>query len=181
MKKFTQPEGAHAEVLKLTLARPIVESDIANLPAQIEAAIAERERLELSVDVEDAAALDLVGHAQIKAALLPRRLAAKQEALGKLDAALLVACHQFVLTQLGPQGRELESTVRAKTTETLRPHFRNETELTRAVITSAAVSEVQAVVGEARLEHDPLGGVMSYASRLLRLPERFALLEQKLS
>lgn len=179
--KLSEPVGAHARVLELFIACPALEAEVANLPAHVEAANANLARLEASVNVDDDVALASVGVAQIKAALLPRRLVAKQDALVKLKADLLEACGHYILTQLGRQARELDAAVVAKTTAELRPHFRTEPELHRAVITSVAVTEVRALCDGARLEVDPIGGVMNYAKRLLELPEQFALRMMELS
>lgn len=139
-------------------------------------------RLELLVedaDLADKAALTEIGHLQIFEALIPRRIAKREEAFVQAEADLLKTCHTFISEQHSPRVKELVVLAETRTAEALRPHFAQEKDLELAVSNSTLVIEVKSL--SVNLEGRPFAGVTEYASRIMDASQRADRIAAQLS
>ena len=98
--------------------------------------------LEISGDLHDAAVLAELGRLQIFTGLLPRRIAAKEEADAKAEQALTETTNQFIREHLGPRVRRLADRTRAMVERELSAHFRDAAALIVAVSKSERVRSI---------------------------------------
>jgi hypothetical protein len=100
------------------------------------------EQLETNCDLGDEKALAAIGQLQTFVALLPRRLAAKEQLFTETETEILKTCEGFIATTLGPKIRSLRQRAEAKIRAELKPHFPDAASLDHAVENTAQVLEL---------------------------------------
>jgi len=137
--------------------------------------------LENTCDLGDAGALGEVGRMQIMVALLPRRLAAKEQQLAEAEPEILKATHRFLEETLIPKIRSLRQKTEGKMKTELQPIFPNAETLNAAISSSALVSGLDKLAFGASIQAQPFDGVIKYARRTLDAWEQAKTYEAKIS
>jgi len=147
--------------------------ELANLSALSTETASRLTQLEAEADLSDTKALSEITRLQTVNELLPRRIASREQALANAVGTVLAECHTLVQTHLGPTARRIVAQTRARVETALRPHFREELELDRAVNASVQMQEVNGLEWSVKVEdpRDP-AGVLRYAERLLQAAAR---------
>lgn len=136
--------------------------------------------LETSCDLGDAGALGEVGRTQILVALLPRRLAAKEQALDGTEPEILKAVHNFIETTLAPKIRNLRQKAEGKMKTELQPIFPNAETLNAAIFSSALISGMEKLANVVTIQAQPFDGAIKYARRTLDAWEQAKTFEAKI-
>ena len=136
--------------------------------------------LENTCDLGDAGALGEVGRAQILVALLPRRLAAKEQELSGTEPEILKEVHKFIETTLAPKIRSLRQKAEGKMKTELQPIFPNAETLNAAIFSSALISGLEKLANLVAIQANPFDGVMKYAKRTLDAWEEVKTFESKI-
>jgi len=137
--------------------------------------------LENTCDLGDAGALGEVGRMQIMVALLPRRLAAKEQALAGTEPEILKEAHNIIETILAPKIRSLRQKTEGKIKTELGTYFSNPSTLSAAVSSSALIAGLDALANVATIQAQPFDGVIKYAWRTLDAWEQAKAFEAKIS
>jgi hypothetical protein len=165
--------------IELTKFRKL-ENELSELRKHYETTSAWRAEQERTADLSDKAALTEIGRLQVLTNLLPSRITGREESLVQAEAELLQTAHKFISEQLSPQLRELLSSVREKAKAALLPHFSDTDELQTAVEKTAGVVEVKNLESGTTINHNPPGGVVSYAQHLINIYQKVESLTAKL-
>jgi len=136
--------------------------------------------LESTCDLGDAGALGEVGRTQILVALLPRRLAAKEQALAGTEPEILKEVHNFIETTLAPKIRNLRQKAEGKMKTELKPIFPNAETLNAAIFSSALISGMEKLANLVTIQAQPFDGVIKYARRTLDAFEQAKTFEAKI-
>lgn len=156
------------EPLKSALAkRNNLVSEIADLHRLSESQTASLASLETSCDLADKTALDEIARSQTILALLPRRVAARENALTESEHALLKACHSFISENLAPRIRELIKRAKAKASAQLKAHYADADELERAVNKTTMVVDLERFIFWATIRDSTGNQLCQYAEQLL--------------
>jgi len=174
-------DGAIERVRAELKRREGLATELAALPAQLEAAQRRAVELAASGDLGDPATVDGLVRAQAVAAALPARQASREAELAQGDSTLLAACHDLVTSVLGPKARNCEALAKGKARSLLRGFFRDGVQLDMAVAQSELVLSVAAEGANINMEHQPVGGMVDYAGRLLAAFQRLEELESDLA
>ncbi len=153
-------------------------ADIQRLSAESATRLA---ALENTCDLGDAGALGEVGRTQILVALLPRRLAAKEQQLAEADPEILKATHSFLETTLIPKIKSLRQKTEGKIKGELKGYFPNPETLNTAILSSALISGLDRLAFGASIQAQPFDGVLKYARRTLDAWEQVKTFESKIS
>ena len=137
--------------------------------------------LELTCDLDDAAALGKITGLCATAEFLPRRIENREQALENFDDELLKTCHDFIMQTLGPRLRNLEARAIAKVKAKLKPNFSDDTDLDAAIAKSSLVKELEDIQAGTQIQHNPAGKVIVYAHVLLKSWKDAAAFESKLA
>jgi hypothetical protein len=157
-------------------------SEVGGLREQLRDSCSRLAALEDKADLTDKAAIGEIIGLQAVVALLPRRIASREAALGQAITEVLAASHEEIEVHLGPRGREFEAAARRKVSAALAPHFPNAPELQRAVETSALVRKVLGVRTAIRiLTPGEPEEVVAYAKELLVAGQRLESLAKEVS
>ena len=140
-----------------------------------------RNSLECSCDLVDEKALAEITRLQVIEALMPRRIANREEALTKLESDLLNAAHGFIREHLGPRCRTLINRAKDKARAEFRSHFTDKAELEQVLEKSALVVELENLSYRAKVREQPPGQLVAYAQQLLRTWSECDALETKLT
>ena len=122
--------------------------------------------MELTADLGDESALAAIGTKQILAALLPRRLEARGDAVLQIEGQILTAVHDFITQTLGPKTRELRDAEKVRVRAELKTYFRAHA-LEEAVEKSAQVATLNGLQYRAVIQSPPSGGVVAYAQGII--------------
>lgn len=158
-----------------------LQADIAEIQRLSAESATQLATLETSCDLGDAGALGEVGRMQILVALLPRRLAAKEQALAGTEPEILKEVHNFIETTLAPKIRSLRQKAEGKMKTELQPIFPNAETLNAAIFSSALVSGLEKLANLVAIQAQPFDGVIKYARRTLDTWEQVKTFEAKIS
>lgn len=122
--------------------------------------------LEKTGDLHNAAVITEIGRLQILTQLLPRRIAAKEEADAKAEETLTQAANQFIREHLGPRVRHLAARTRAIVEAELSSHLPEPSALIVAVAQSERVRKIESLDWAATLQ--PMRGATSHAESALK-------------
>jgi hypothetical protein len=121
--------------------------------------------LEKTGDLHDAAVIADLSRLQIFTSLLPRRIAAQEEADAQAEQTLIQAVNQFIHQHLGPRVRRLATRTRGLVEGELSPHFPERSALIVAVSQSERVRHIESLALPATLH--PPRGAMTHAESAL--------------
>jgi len=138
-------------------------SDLGKLLAETSA---RQVALEKTGDLHNAAVITELGRLQIFTQLLPRRIAAQEEADARAEETLTQAANQFIQQHLGPRIRRLTARTRAIVEGELSSHFRDPSALIIAVAQSERVRKIESLDWAASLQ--PMRGAISHAEGALQ-------------
>jgi hypothetical protein len=155
-----------------------ITTEISKLQKLARDSSAELAALELSVDLSDAEALAGISRLQTVAAIVPRRLDAREEALTHAQEELVQTCEAFITSSLGPRVRDLLARAEAKAGKNLHPHFKDEFLLKNAVNSSALVNEITAIQAHVTIRGARPEQAENYASELLQAWQEAAAFEK---
>jgi hypothetical protein len=122
--------------------------------------------LETTGDLHNPAILAEIGRLQMLTALLPRRIAAKEEDDVKAEKTLTDATNQFIREHLGPRVRRLAARTRATVEAELSPHFPDAAALIVAVAGSERVRSIAGFDWSASVA--PVRGAIPHAEGALK-------------
>jgi hypothetical protein len=126
---------------------------------------ARRVALETTGDLNDPAVITEIGHLQVFAELLPRRIAVKEEDDVKAEESLTQAANQFIQEHLGPRVRRLAARTRVIVESELSSHYREPSALIIAVSQSQRVQDIERLAWTATLH--PERGAVAHAEGAL--------------
>jgi hypothetical protein len=119
------------------------QTELSDLRKSLADASARLATLETTGNLHDAAVMTEIGHLQIFTALLPRRIAAREEDNAKANTSVIEATNQFIREHLGPRVRRLAAETREIVKRELSPHFRDSSGLSLAVDRSERVRSIE--------------------------------------
>jgi hypothetical protein len=158
-----------------------LQAEIADIQRLSEESATRLAALENTCDLGDAGALGEVGRTQILVALLPRRLAAKEQALTETEPEILKEVHNFIETTLAPKIRNLRQKAESKMKTELQPIFTNAETLNAAIFSSALISGLEKLANVVTVQANPFDGAIKYARRTLGAWEQIKTFESKIS
>ncbi|TAL06144.1 MAG: hypothetical protein EPO07_02330 [Verrucomicrobia bacterium] len=129
----------------------------------------------------DEKALAEITRLQVVEALLPRRIANREEAINYNEATLLKAGHDFISQHLGPRIRSMVERAKKSARARLETDFPDALALDLAVDGSALVRELDGFLRYATLSNYTGDDLTRYAERLLRTWSDCDAREAKLS
>ncbi len=134
------------ELLKSAIAaRRKSQTELSGLGKLLADKSARQAALETTGDLHDAAVLTEIARLQIFTALLPRRIAAKEEADLKAEQSLTDATNQFIREHLGPRVQRLAAQTRAIVEAELSSHYRDPAARIAAVCKSERLWTVESL------------------------------------
>ena len=138
------------EILESAVAtRRKSQTELSDLGKLLADKSARQAALETTGDLHDAAVLTEIGRLQLFTALLPRRIAAKEEADLKAEQTLTEATNQFIREHLGPRIQQLAAQTRAIVESELSSHYRDPAARIVAVAKSERVRTVESLAWSA--------------------------------
>jgi len=147
-------------------ARRKSQTELSHLVQLLAEKSARQTALETTGDLHQVSVLAEIGRLQIFTALLPRRIAAKEQEDAKTEQGLTEATNQFIREHLGPRVRQLTARTRAIVEAELSPHFRDPAALIVAIARSEQVRHVAALDRPVSLT--PAHGALEHAQATLK-------------
>lgn len=138
---------------------------------------ARRLALEVGCDLADEKALVEITRLQVVEALLPRRIAARDESLAQVERNILDAADKFVRSELLPRLRTLTEQAEAKAKAALAPLYSDPERLAHAINNSSLVMELGFLSPTITTPHN----VVSYAQNFLATWDKVQAIAAKLS
>jgi hypothetical protein len=155
------------EVLKSAMgARRKAETELADLGKLLAEKAARLAALEIAGDLNNPAVIGEIGRLQVVTGLLPKRIAAKEEANAKVEESLTKATNEFIQQHLGPRVRKLAARTREIVEKELSAHFADKAALFVAVERSERVRKIESLSWSASVQ--PERGAMAHAEGALK-------------
>jgi hypothetical protein len=147
-------------------ARRKSQAEMSELGRLLADKTARRVTLETTGNLDDVSVITELGQLQVFVELLPRRVAAKEEDDVKAEKTLTQATNEFICLHLGPRVRQLATRTRAIVKTELSSHFRDPSDLIRAVAQSQRVRSIEAL--DWSVTFQPARGAIAHAEGALK-------------
>jgi hypothetical protein len=167
--EFRAPRSPNNPKLKLEsaiAARRKSQTELSDLAKLLANKSVRQAALETAGNLNNPSVLAEIGRLQIFTALLPRRIAAQEEADVNAEKSLTHATNQFIQEHLSPRIQRLSARSRAIVESELSPHFRDTAALKVAVTRSERVRHVESLAWSVSLT--PVRGALEHAQGALK-------------